>query len=214
MYKYNVQIQKVSGKLNESVLPSKNLVVKSKTKKTNKQVFDEASRYFEKKYGLVIESADVERLEDDRRIHSEIMSEMCGLYSGYLDGYQTSLPIGARMMDDGSVELVYHKQNLEGNGIDEVYFTQNDFECLMASEEMMTEELQELLETGEIEGDLYELLDEEVAALVTKINQFAEGKTQIDPEGWSVGYCQFTRNILHELEENITTLKNKFLYDL
>lgn len=40
------------------------------------------------------------------------------------------------------------------------------------------------------------------------------GKTQIDPEGWSVGYCQFTRNILHELEENITTLKNKFLYDL
>jgi hypothetical protein len=84
----------------------------------------------------------------------------------------------------------------------------------MASEEMMTQELQELLETGKIEGDLYELLDEEVAALVTKIDQFAEGKTQIDPDGWSVGYCQFTRNILRELEENITTLKNKFLYDL
>ena len=36
MYKYNVQILKVSGRLNESVLPSKNLVVKSKTKKTDK----------------------------------------------------------------------------------------------------------------------------------------------------------------------------------
>lgn len=59
MYKYNVKIQKVSGRLNESVLPSKNLVVKSKTKKTDKQVFAEASKYFKNKYGLVIESADV-----------------------------------------------------------------------------------------------------------------------------------------------------------
>ena len=213
MYKYNVKIQKVSGRLNESVLPSKNLVVKSKTKKTDKQVFSEASKYFKNKYGLVIESADV-TFDNDRRINFEIMSEMCGLYSGYLDGYKTSLPIGARMMDDGSVELAFNKKNLEGNGIDEVYFTQNDFECLMASEEMMTRELQELLETGEIEGDLYELLDEEVAALIAKIDQFAEGKTQIDPDGWSAGYCQFTRNILRELEENITTLKNKFIYDL
>ena len=214
MYKYKVQVKKVSGRLNESVLPSKSLVVKSKTKKTDKQVFAEASKYFKKKYGLVIESADVASLDDDRRIHSEIMSEMCGLYSGYLDGYTTSLPIGARMMDDGSVELAYHKQNLEGNGIDEVYFSQEEFECLMASEEMMTRELQELLETGKIEGDLYELYDDEVAALVSKIDQYAEGKTQIDPDGWSVGYCQFTRNILRELEENITKMKNKFLYDL
>ena len=38
MYKYRVQVKKVSGRLNESVLPSKNLVVKSKTKKSNKQV--------------------------------------------------------------------------------------------------------------------------------------------------------------------------------
>ena len=59
MYKYNVQIKKVSGRLNESVLPSKNLVVKSKTEKTDKEVFAEASKYFKNKYGLVIESADV-----------------------------------------------------------------------------------------------------------------------------------------------------------
>ena len=59
MFKYNVQIQKVSGRLNESVLPSKNLVVKSKTKKSDKEVFAEASKYFEKKYGLVIEMAEI-----------------------------------------------------------------------------------------------------------------------------------------------------------
>ena len=59
MYKYNVKIQKVSGRLNESVLPSKNLVVKSKTKKSDKQVFAEASKYFNNKYGLVIEMAEI-----------------------------------------------------------------------------------------------------------------------------------------------------------
>ena len=59
MYKYNVQIKKVSGRLNESVLPSKNLVVKSKTEKSDKEVFAEASKFFKNKYGLVIESADV-----------------------------------------------------------------------------------------------------------------------------------------------------------
>ena len=59
MFKYNVQVMKVSGRLNESVLPSKNLVVKSKTEKTDKQIFAEASKYFKKKYGLVIESLNV-----------------------------------------------------------------------------------------------------------------------------------------------------------
>ena len=59
MYKYNVQIQKVSGSLNESSMPTKNLVVKSKTKKTDEEVFAEASKYYEEKYGLVIERADV-----------------------------------------------------------------------------------------------------------------------------------------------------------
>ena len=59
MFKYNVKIQKVSGSLNESAMPSKNLVVKSKTKKTDKEVFAEASKFFKNKYGLIIESADV-----------------------------------------------------------------------------------------------------------------------------------------------------------
>ena len=59
MYKYKVLVKKVSGRLNESVLPSKSLVVKTKTKKTDKEVFAEASKYFKKKYCLVIESADI-----------------------------------------------------------------------------------------------------------------------------------------------------------
>ena len=60
MFKYKVQVKKVSGRLNESVLPSKNLVVKSKSKKTDNEVFAEASKYYKEKYGLVIESADVD----------------------------------------------------------------------------------------------------------------------------------------------------------
>lgn len=59
MYKYSVQIKKVSGRLNESVLPSKSLVVKSKKEKTDKEVFAEASKFFKEKYGLVIESAEI-----------------------------------------------------------------------------------------------------------------------------------------------------------
>lgn len=59
MFKYNIQVMKVSGRLNESVLPSKNLVVKSKTEKTNKEVFAEVSKYYKEKYGLVIESLEV-----------------------------------------------------------------------------------------------------------------------------------------------------------
>lgn len=59
MYKYSVKIRKVSGRLNESYLPSKYLVIKSKTEKSDKQVFAEASKYIKEKYGLVIESAEV-----------------------------------------------------------------------------------------------------------------------------------------------------------
>ena len=59
MHKYKVQIKKVSGRLNESVLPSKNLIVKSKSKKSKSAVLAEASKFFKKKYGLVIESAEI-----------------------------------------------------------------------------------------------------------------------------------------------------------
>ena len=81
MFKYNVKIQKVSGSLNESVLPNKNLVIKSKTEKTDKQVFAEASEYYKNKYGLVIESADV---TENKIINFEVGEIYDGLF---LDNY-------------------------------------------------------------------------------------------------------------------------------
>jgi hypothetical protein len=59
MYKYKIKIKKVSGRLNESVIPSKSLVVKSKTKKSNKQVFAEAEEYLMNKYGLQLVTAKI-----------------------------------------------------------------------------------------------------------------------------------------------------------
>jgi hypothetical protein len=68
MYKYSVKIRKVSGRLNESVLPSKSLVVKSKNRKSDRQVFAEVSKYYKNKYGLVIESANVQSLKESSDI--------------------------------------------------------------------------------------------------------------------------------------------------
>ena len=63
MYKYKISIKKVSGRLNESVLPNKNLVINSKTKKHVNQIFTEAADYLMKKYGLVLESAEIKQDE-------------------------------------------------------------------------------------------------------------------------------------------------------
>ena len=80
MYTYKLKIKKVSGKLNESALPQKNLMIKSKTRKTDKQVFAEASKYFKKKYGLVIESAEVifEGFFDGIKKHFGKMKDVVG----------------------------------------------------------------------------------------------------------------------------------------
>lgn len=59
MYKYSVSIKKVSGRLNESVLPNKNLTVKSKAELNNEAVFNEAAKYLMENYSLELESADV-----------------------------------------------------------------------------------------------------------------------------------------------------------
>lgn len=59
MYKYNVQIKKVSGRLNESVIPNKNLTVKSKTELNEEEVFNRAEKYLMENYKLELESADV-----------------------------------------------------------------------------------------------------------------------------------------------------------
>lgn len=81
MYNYRVQVKKVSGSLNESILPNKNLVIKSKTEKSNEQLFAEASKYYKEKYSLVIESADV----TENKI---VKFEVGEIYDGlFLDNY-------------------------------------------------------------------------------------------------------------------------------
>lgn len=64
MFKYSVSIKKVSGRLNESVLPNKNLTVKSKTELNNEAVFNQAAKYLMENYGLELESADVAPMVD------------------------------------------------------------------------------------------------------------------------------------------------------
>ena len=59
MFKYNVSIKKVSGRLNESVIPNRNLTVKSKAELNEEAVFNQAAKYLMENYGLELESADV-----------------------------------------------------------------------------------------------------------------------------------------------------------
>lgn len=96
MFKYNVKIQKVSGSLNEGVLPNKNIVVKSKTKKTDKEVFAEASKYYKEKYGLVIESADV---TENKIVKFEVGEIYDGLFSdhwGWAKSYNLQFQVVSR----------------------------------------------------------------------------------------------------------------------
>ena len=100
MYKYNVKIQKVSGRLNESVLPSKNLIVKTKTKKSKSAVLAEASKFFMNKYGLVIESADV--YETPLVPIETIM----GAYEDMVQAVQENVPFDAVFEDGYAREIV------------------------------------------------------------------------------------------------------------
>ena len=59
MFTYKIKIKKVSGRLNESILPSKNLLIKSKKSLSKKAILKEANAYFKKRYGLVVESISV-----------------------------------------------------------------------------------------------------------------------------------------------------------
>ena len=61
MYKYSVKIRKVSGRLNESVLPQKNLVVKSKSELSMRNVLEKAAKYLLENYGLELGDAEVKK---------------------------------------------------------------------------------------------------------------------------------------------------------
>lgn len=74
MYKYKISIKKVSGLLKESVLPKKNLVIKSKVERTTRGVLKEAAKYLLENYGLELRDAKVV-LENAPRLSSSNQRE-------------------------------------------------------------------------------------------------------------------------------------------
>lgn len=59
MYRYKIQIKRVSGLLKEGALPKKNLVYKSNTKKTEKEVLKQANKFLLSRYNVEVNAADV-----------------------------------------------------------------------------------------------------------------------------------------------------------
>lgn len=67
MYKYKISIKKVSGMLKESVLPRKNLVIKSKVERTTRGILKEAAKYLLENYGLELRDAGIEKVAKPKR---------------------------------------------------------------------------------------------------------------------------------------------------
>ena len=67
MYKYKISIKKVSGMLKESVLPKKNLVIKSKVQRTTRGILKEAAKYLLENYGLELRDAGIEEVAKPKR---------------------------------------------------------------------------------------------------------------------------------------------------
>ena len=67
MYKYKISIKKVSGMLNESVLPKKNLVIKSKVERTTRGILKEAAKYLLENYGLELRDAGIDEVAKPKR---------------------------------------------------------------------------------------------------------------------------------------------------
>lgn len=65
MFEYKVKIRKVSGVLTESVLPNKNLVVKSKTQLDENTLYDKVAEFYQNKYGLVVEEFNVTGFDNE-----------------------------------------------------------------------------------------------------------------------------------------------------
>ena len=85
----------------------------------------------------------------------------------------------------------------------------------------MESELKEYVESGKIEIDeddyeneMEELMEDEYNRLENKLTAFAQGSTELDPDGWSLGYCQSTRPLMSELLENIGKVTEHFMKDI
>ena len=76
MFKYSVKIRKVSGRLNESVLPNKNLVIKSKVEKTQREVLRQAAKYLLENYGLELGDADISEVSSNPKRKSNLQNKV------------------------------------------------------------------------------------------------------------------------------------------
>ena len=154
MYKYKVQVKKVSGRLNESVLPSKSLVVKSKTKKSKRTVLAEASKFFKKKYGLVIESADIHDEQSAKADMEFISNKKDDAMTGTIESRLTmrAWQDAIRYYSNYSAANHYLKRNSEGRLAEEA-----KKEVAQAGEKLkqIRTQLEQDLEKYEEEGILH-----------------------------------------------------------
>ena len=109
MYKYKISIKRVSGRLNESALPKKNIILKSKTRKSNRQIFIEAADYLMKKYGLVLESAEIKQDETGLMLDYVGMDDPSMDIEEMWDVVDNYLARGYRVKKQGDVLILVDK---------------------------------------------------------------------------------------------------------
>lgn len=116
MYKYNVRVKKMSGPPNYPIfLTTKNLVIKSRLEKTDKEIFAAASRYYKKAYDMVIESADITKskieklkISDLKKCH-EFVQFHYQYYDVLLIDYHKDGEIYLDTADVGDIyDILYH----------------------------------------------------------------------------------------------------------
>lgn len=98
---YNVEVTKVSGTLNESVLPSKKLVIKRANALSEKQLMETVSEYFENKYGLVVEELNYDGFDSNSRTSSVNSDE--GMFS--FNRKKTNRTLGSGSLDSGDISF-------------------------------------------------------------------------------------------------------------
>ena len=80
MHTYKITIKKVSGRMNESALPNRQITFKSKTKRSKQSIFNEASRYLKKKFGLVLDSANISEDDDINEMRMFVAQDISSVW--------------------------------------------------------------------------------------------------------------------------------------
>lgn len=65
MYRYKIQVKKVSGILKQSALPNGNVIVKSGARLTKRSIREKLNEHYNNKYGLIVEEFNVTGFDND-----------------------------------------------------------------------------------------------------------------------------------------------------